>query len=105
MNYKIFVSFLHIYVFFLLAEIYYYRIFIGTSEERKKSLVTKLNLEFHSYIDEGHTITSAYEVMVNKNPYKVLANFSYDYEETPLNQNLDNHRPDMTDVSSRLFLY
>ena len=62
-------------------------------------MVKKMNLEFHSYMDGGdHSITSAYEAMVNKNPFKVLANFSYDWEEQPL-RNVHGNAAQMTDVS------
>lgn len=70
----------------------------GTSSERKQSVISKLNAEFHSYLERNLSIRSAYEAMVNRNPYKVLANYSYDWDEQPLGNDTENVQ--MTDVSS-----
>lgn len=72
--------------------------YLGISLERKGSIISQLNSEFHSYLDKDQSIASAYETMVNRNPYKVMANFAYDWDEQPLKDTSEN-RPDVTDVS------
>lgn len=69
---------------------------LGTSDERKRSVVDSLNAEFHFHLKNGQSINSAYEAMVKKNPYKVLAKYSYDWEEKPLEDATE--APEMTDV-------
>ena len=61
-------------------------------------VISKLNAEFQSYLQKNVSINSAYESIVNSNPYKVLANFSYDWDEHPLNGTSEAN-PEMTDVS------
>lgn len=70
----------------------------GTSDERKRSVVGDLNAEFHLHLETNKSIPSAYEAMVNKSPYKVLANFSYDWAEQPLGEDILDSAPHMTDV-------
>lgn len=64
-------------------------------------MISELNVKLEG-LRENQDITSAYESMVNSNPYKVLANFSYDWEETPLG-NVTENQPELTDVSFKKY--
>lgn len=85
-------------IIFILFFILLFLLFLDISQERKEMVLTQMNSQFHSYRKENHTVISAYEEMVKNNPYKVLANFSYDWEERPLNDGIEEN-PVMTDVS------
>lgn len=65
-----------------------------------------MNADFHKHLEQGVSIFSAYQWMVNNNPYKVLANFSYDWDELALNSApCSENAPEMTDVSNNFNLY
>lgn len=62
-------------------------------------MISKMNADFHAYVAKGMSINSAYECMVNNNPYKVLADYSYDWNEQPLDSSAVENVPDTSDVS------
>lgn len=86
---------LYIYIFFLRFNI---RIILDIGSKRVENILQGLNDEFMSFLDEPEaTIHSAYNKMIHKNPYRVLAQHTFDMDEEPLDE-FSKRQPPMTDV-------
>ena len=77
---------------------------IDMTDERKDLIVSQLNAEFNKYLEDNMTINDAYVAMVKKSPYKILNNFSYDWSETPLNDNLETPRANTVEVRKNIYI-
>lgn len=62
-----------------------------------------LNTEFRGLLKAKGNVSAAYKQMVFSNPYRVLANNSYDIHELPLDRKYLTQIPLLTDV--RNFFY
>lgn len=75
--------------------------FAGTESSRRKRELERLNSEYMGMVGvSSHmTIESIYEYMVNTENYRMLADFEYNKNETPLRSGrLSVAPPPMTDV-------
>ena len=52
--------------------------------ERESNILETLNRDIQLYMEGGKSVYEAYSLMVDMNPYRVLADASYDWEEDPL---------------------
>ena len=56
----------------------------GCPSDRRKEIVDGLNFQYENCLQKKLSILVAYSEMVEKNPYRVLASYSYDVEEKSL---------------------
>ena len=52
--------------------------------DREANILETLNRDVQLYMEGGKSLYDAYSLMVDMNPYRVLADASYDWEEEPL---------------------
>lgn len=71
----------------------------GILPERASKLMKNLNVEYFRYL-EDNSPEEAYSKMVETNPYRMLANATYDWDETPLDGNNNDEACQYTDVSN-----
>lgn len=65
---------------------------------RQEHILKDLNFEFVHYLEQEKSISSAYGMMVTKNPYRVLAGNQYNWDENPIGTS-GPAIPALTDVS------
>lgn len=72
---------------------------LGTSHERRKKILTRLNSEYHAMVSVNVTIVGIYHYFVESENYRVLSQYEYSWNELPLRSGRISQRPAMTDVS------
>lgn len=72
------------YYYFLFFSIIFCENIIGCDSRRKEVIVDYLNDNYQEILKEKKTILESYSDMVKNNPYRVLASYSYDWDEKPL---------------------
>ena len=57
-------------------------------------------MDYRCFLDQGFSSESAYEQMVKRNPYRVLSDANYDWDEDPINDENSTSSALFTDVIS-----
>ena len=71
---------------------------LGTSHERRKKIIFRLNSEYQALISVKVKMSGIYQYMVQSENYRVLSQYEYTKEEPPLRSGRISERPAMTDV-------
>ena len=79
---------------------FFLNIFLACDSTRRQQIVDILNSQFENVLKEKLTIFQSYAHMVAQNPYRVLASYSYDWEETPLRSQRVAPVPALTEAGS-----
>ena len=75
-------------------------IFLGCDTDRREKIIDDLNSQYARILQEKRSIFKSYSEMVEGNPYRVLASYSYDCKETPLRSQRVAMVPPVTDTGS-----
>lgn len=77
---------------------------IGTSHERRKRILDRLNFEYQAMISVKVNISAIYQYMVQSEKYRVLSQYEYSLKELPLRSGRISERPPQTDVCISFFI-